>query len=164
MGDQRGIADQLTNLASAEAQLENFEAALELNKSALTVAREIQDSRREGRALNNLGVTHLDMGELDEAIRVYNEAMTHWRAIGETRNLGYVAFNIGEVLQKQGHLDLARARYDESLRYSQEAGDQFSIFKTNWQGMTRFLFRCNFRPERMLFRNRLNSLCGGVGF
>jgi tetratricopeptide (TPR) repeat protein len=110
LGDKRGIADSLSDLAGNYVNLKQYDKAYQFIDEALALRVEIGDRQGEASALAGRGMGMLMMGHLDEARRDLERARAIGDEIGDlwTRAQSYAG--LGELASVDGRLD-------ESLRY-----------------------------------------------
>lgn len=84
LGDRRGQATCLGNLAAAASSQGQTERAEELNTRALTLFRELKLSGPQARTAYNLGLSALRAGQLGDADALLDEAARAWHADGQT--------------------------------------------------------------------------------
>ena len=99
-------------------------------QTALAIAREIGDRRREGIHLGGLGNAYVDLGQVEAdgdrpgAIEHYTQALTIAREIGDRRNEGVWLGNLGLAYRHLGQVERAIEHYTQALAIAREIGDR----------------------------------------
>jgi tetratricopeptide (TPR) repeat protein len=68
LGDQRGIASALGNIATIRHNKGEYDQAMDLYNQSLEISMQLGDLERIAFALNNIGLIHDIKGEYDEAL------------------------------------------------------------------------------------------------
>jgi predicted ATPase/Tfp pilus assembly protein PilF len=123
-GEERLIANGLSNLGAIALAAGEHERARSLLEEAVSRARRIDDTRIAALALNNLGDHALTVGDYERAEPLFNESLAILRARGDTANVARSLFNLGAVALELGRLEEAEPRLRESLELSRHAGDK----------------------------------------
>jgi len=126
-GEERLIANGLSNLGAIVLAAGEHERARELLEDAVTRARRIEDTRITALAVNNLGDHALTVGDYARAGPLFEESLAILRERGDTANVARSLFNLGAVALELGRLDDAELRLRESLDLSRQAGDKEDI-------------------------------------
>ena len=114
IGQKRGLALSLNEMATAQALLGKPKDALVNFQEALQVRREIGDKRGLGDSLIDLGVFYNDRGDHDQALKMYKEALQLQRDLGNESLQAICLNNIGTAYSEKG-------QYEDSLAYYQQA-------------------------------------------
>ncbi len=114
LGQKRGIAVSLNEIAQVEGRLGKQDAALAAYREALQVRREIGDKKGIGESLNDLGFFYADRGQYDEALKLYKESLQIQRDVGNENFQALVLNNIGNI-------DLLKGQYEDALTYFERA-------------------------------------------
>ena len=130
IGDQKGIALQLGNVASTQDELGDPTAALRTYEEALGVSRRAGFREGVARTLANIGMLLDRRGQPDAARRRYEQALEEWKAIGATEGVATVRFNLGEIAQRQGRLDEALRQYEAALAAYREHAREALVAET----------------------------------
>jgi len=120
LGDERGVAESLHNLAMIERDPDRQRA---LYEESLAIAGRVEDKAQVTRTLNNLGILALIQGDHPRARALFEEALVLLR---ETRNRSGEAVtlgNLGEISLKEGDYAQARSLYEECRAISGELRD-----------------------------------------
>ncbi len=114
VGNQKGIASTLGQIAQVQDTQGDFNGALASYKEAIEVDRKIGD--KAGLALNlmNLGTLYHDHGKYDEALKFTGEALQLYRDTGDELNQAQCLNNIGSSHFNKGE-------YQDALTYFQQA-------------------------------------------
>jgi tetratricopeptide (TPR) repeat protein len=114
IGDKRGIASSLAEIAYIHDLQGRPDQAVASYKEALDIRRALGDKRGVGITLANLGASYLDRGRYPEALEALNEALQIHRDTGDESWQARCLTNIG-------NLYFATARYEESRTYLERA-------------------------------------------
>jgi predicted ATPase/class 3 adenylate cyclase len=127
LGDKRGIAEALNNLAVGATQSGDRVRARVLVAESLALFRELSDKRGTAHALNNLAEILRGDGDLPRARALFEESVPLFEAIEDRRGLSHALDNLGGLLSTQGDYGAAEALYSKSLRLAEELGDNHAI-------------------------------------
>jgi eukaryotic-like serine/threonine-protein kinase len=116
IGDKRGAAASLNEIAQIQDNQGKPEAALATYKQALAIRREIGDQTGIGSTLIDMGTFYHDHGKPNDALPLYNEALQIERQLGDQSRQALVLNNIGTIKSDQG-------QYQDALTYLQQALD-----------------------------------------
>jgi serine/threonine protein kinase/tetratricopeptide (TPR) repeat protein len=114
VGDQRGIASTLGQMAQLQDAQGNFNGALASYNDAIKVDRQIGDKTGLARDLMNLGSLYHDHGKYDEALTYTSQALQLYRDTGDELNQAQCLNNIGSSHFNKGE-------YQDALTYFQQA-------------------------------------------
>ncbi len=114
VGDQRGYASTLGQMAQLQDMQGNFNGALASYKEAIEVDRKIGDKTGLARNLMNLGTLYHDHGKYDDALKFGGEALQLYRDTGDELNQAQCLNNIGSAHFNKGE-------YQDALTYFQQA-------------------------------------------
>ncbi len=114
LGQKRGIAASLNEIAQVENRLGKSDEALKSFREALQIRREIGDKSGIGDTVLDLGVFYKTHGQPDEALKLYKEALQLERELGSESAKAVLLNNIGNIY-------LGRTQYDEALTYYENA-------------------------------------------
>jgi non-specific serine/threonine protein kinase len=123
-GEDRLVANGLSNLGAIVLAAGDQERAGQLLDEAVELARGVGDGRILALALNNLADHALTVGEYQRAEPLFAESLELLRERGDTANVARSLYNLGAAALKLGRLDEARARLRDSLVQSRAAGDK----------------------------------------
>ena len=114
IGDKRGIAITLGEIASIQNSLGKSDTALASYREAMQLQREIGDRKGLGTTLINLGVFYTDRAEYDEALKVLKDSLQIQREVGNENLQALCLNNIGNIY-------LSKGQYDDALLYFERA-------------------------------------------
>ena len=110
-------------------------SAAALIGESLAIARELDDKRSIGIALNALAVGARDLHQLDAARALFDESLAVWRELGDLTVVARSLSNLAIVVKQQGNFDFARSLYEESLGIFRQLGDTAGMaWSLNYQG------------------------------
>jgi predicted ATPase len=113
----------------------DYAAACALVEESLDIARELNDSRGVGIALNALAVHARDRGDLAASRSLFEESLALWRSLGDGVVVARSLSNLANVVKVQGDYELARSLYEECLSTFLELGDRTGIaWSLNYEG------------------------------
>jgi non-specific serine/threonine protein kinase len=124
VGDKRGIAWSLGNLANLSSDLGDYERAVELYEEGLALCRELGGAQPLGDYLSSLGYEFLLQGDYQRAAALNEEAATMLRKQGHRGGLQYALDNLGWAALVRGDREQANSLHKESLALCRELGDQ----------------------------------------
>lgn len=127
LGDKRGIAEALNNLAVGATQSGNRARAKVLVAESLDLFRDLSDKRGTAHALNNLAEILSADGDLVSARALFEESVPLFEAIEDRRGLSHALDNLGGILTTQGDYGPAEILYSKSLRLAEELGDKHAV-------------------------------------
>ena len=116
IGDKRGAAASLNQIAQLESQEGKPEQALASFQQALAIAREIGDQVGTGSMLIDTGTFYHDHGKPDQALQDYTEALQIERQIGDQAKQALCLNDIGSIKLDQG-------QYQDALTYLEQGYD-----------------------------------------
>ena len=114
VGNQKGIASTLGQIAQVQDTQGDFNGALASYKEAIEVDRKIGDKAGLARNLMNLGTLYHDHGKYDEALKFTGEALQLYRDTGDQLDQAQCLNNIGSSHFNKGE-------YQDALTYFQQA-------------------------------------------
>jgi predicted ATPase len=127
LGDTRGTAETLNNLAVTMRDLGDRARARGLVEESLALFRGLSDKRGIAHALNILGEILDAEGDHAGATRLFEESVPQFEAIQDTRGLAHALDNLGGILTAQGDYARADPLYGKSLQLAEELGDKHAI-------------------------------------
>ncbi|MGC2112359.1 MAG: tetratricopeptide repeat protein [Candidatus Korobacteraceae bacterium] len=116
IGDQRGIATTLGQIARVQDQMGKPKEALASYQEAVDIDRKIGDKSGLTKNLLNLGSLYLDHGKYEEGFRYSNEAL---QLAIETRD----EVDQANLLESLGKAHFSKSEYQEALTYFQQEYD-----------------------------------------
>ncbi len=114
IGQKRGMAVSLNEIAKVNAQMGDAKSALASYTEALDIRREIGDKRGVGGTLLDLGNLYDDKGDHDKALDYYKQSLQIEREIGDEGMQAICLNNIGNAR-------FAKGDYEDALTYFQQA-------------------------------------------
>ncbi|HKQ61054.1 MAG TPA: tetratricopeptide repeat protein [Candidatus Polarisedimenticolaceae bacterium] len=124
IGDQRGYATCLRNLAQLETAAGKHDAAARTLASALTIFDSLADRAGRADAVNDLGVNEEARGDYRRALEHYREALQIRRELGDRRAQAESLNNVGYANQLVGDSDNAAAYWRQALDLYRETGNR----------------------------------------
>jgi serine phosphatase RsbU (regulator of sigma subunit) len=116
LGDDRGVANILSNRGAIFYTKGNFNLALEDYLRALPYAERARDSARIGTLDLNLGSIYSEqISTQDSALAYYHRGLAIGESIGRFDLVSYALINLGELYLNQGNLDSSLYYFDKSL-------------------------------------------------
>jgi predicted ATPase len=113
----------------------DYAAACALIEESLDIARELNDARGVGIALNALAVHARDRGDLAASCSLFEESMAVWRGLGDRVVVARSLSNLANVVKLQGNYALARSLYEQGLSIFRELGDSTGMaWSLNYEG------------------------------
>ena len=104
-------------------------------EESLSIARELNDPRSVGIALNALAVHARDRGDLDTSRALLDESLAVWRSVGDPVVVARSLSNLATVVKLQGNYAFARSLYEESFSIFRDLGDNTGMaWALNYQG------------------------------
>jgi eukaryotic-like serine/threonine-protein kinase len=114
LGQQRGVAASLGEIAQVYSSLGKPDAALASLNEALKIRREIGAKKEAGDTLIDLANLYDNRGDHERALAMYKESLQIQRDAHDERYQALCLSNIGNVY-------LAQGKYDDALTYFQQA-------------------------------------------
>jgi len=124
LGEQRGIADAMHNLAGVAFMRNEYARASELFEECLALYRALGDQAEVAQMLKNLGLIAKDQGDFARATGFYQESLAIRRALGDKRGIAQASFNLGVVAYWQGDYAGAIELSEQGLAYYRELADK----------------------------------------
>ena len=129
IGDKRGIADSLNNIAVIHYSRGDVDKSLATFTEVVSIRREIADMFGFGIVVDNIAEIHYNRGDVDKALTMHGEALTIRRSIGDKHGIATSLRNIGGIHEVRGEVDMALVAYSESLANFREIVDKEWIAK-----------------------------------
>jgi tetratricopeptide (TPR) repeat protein len=114
LGDKRGMAASLNEIAQIQERLGQPNQALKSYEEALQLRQEIGDRKGVGDILIDLGGFYHDRGQHDQALKLLKESLLLQRELGNERNQALCLNNIGSSYFFKG-------QYEDAVTYFQQA-------------------------------------------
>jgi len=113
----------------------DYAAARALIEESRDIARELNDARGVGIALNALAVHARDRGDVVASRSLFEESLAVWRSLGDRMVEARSLSNLANVVKLQGNYALARSLYEEGLSIFRELGDSTGMaWSLNYEG------------------------------
>ena len=129
LGDQRGVAFSLNNLANVSNEQADYDLARSLYEESLAIRRQLGDRRGIAISLGNLGLVARAQGDLLSARALHEESLAIMRELEHPVGIAGSLCYLGMVVTEQGDYAAARVLYKESLLIFRQLGD---IVGTAW--------------------------------
>lgn len=118
---RRGIAQFSGYMGLLRHDQGDLDAAIKQYKNELEISRELNLTRRQGRALGNIGLIYRDQGYLDKAIEHFQRNYELRKNVGDRRGVAIALYNLAEATCQKEHLSDARSHISQY----HEVVDQF---------------------------------------
>jgi non-specific serine/threonine protein kinase len=122
LGDTRGIAVSLTNVANAHIELGEYAQAETVYAEALPLLRALGEDAGVATAFNNLSVVARELGQYERAATLLADCLALRRAQGDHRGVAEAVTNLALVASAQGEHARAAALFEEGLGLSRDVG------------------------------------------
>ncbi|MEO8588975.1 MAG: adenylate/guanylate cyclase domain-containing protein [Flavobacteriales bacterium] len=122
IGDRRGAASALNNMALTEADQGDYPHAIEHMTASLKISEELKDSSMVARTLGNIGIFYYSQNDPVNAMDYYQRRLLIAEALGQKDILAEVLLNIGHIQAANKEYDKALANYERGLALSREIG------------------------------------------
>ena len=116
IGQKRGVAAALAEMALVQASSGNQNAALASYRHALQLLREIGMDKEVGDTLMDMGSLLSDMGQTDQALQAYQEALKTQRESGDENFESLCLNNIANVYVARGDTGNAFTYFQQALQ------------------------------------------------
>ena len=130
LGNQEGVATQLTCLGTKKHALGDFAAARSDLEQCVGVCRELGDAASIAAALSNLASTVSAMGDHAQARSLLEEVLEIFRDKQDLSGVGWAFNHLGDVARARKDPLEARHFYLEGIEAFQEAGDQWGMARS----------------------------------
>ncbi|HYO12171.1 MAG TPA: CHAT domain-containing tetratricopeptide repeat protein, partial [Thermoanaerobaculia bacterium] len=120
LGDRRGEAMTLHNLAALFDALGEPRRAAELFERALALHRETGDRTSEAATLSSWGNALEQLGAPERALALYEEALALRRALGSRNGEAVILANLGWVSRTLGKSEEALQRFEQAMALARE--------------------------------------------
>ncbi|HVP58504.1 MAG TPA: sigma 54-interacting transcriptional regulator [bacterium] len=126
-GKGRDLVDTYNCLAGVCARKGETERAADFLRSALSVARAVNDKEVVGACLCNLGVACKNLGRLSEAQAYMEEALAMAEEVGQHLQKGVRLSNLGIIYSKRGWWRKAQKCWAEALEVLARIGNKWEM-------------------------------------
>ncbi len=130
IGDKRGIAAVLGNLAFVAVGEGDLEAERALLEESLALRREVDDKGGIALALHSLGRMAFRQGDHVKARALLSESLPIWLQLEDKQAIAMVLENLGLLASREGAYAEARALLADSLAIRRELGHKAGIAYT----------------------------------
>jgi tetratricopeptide (TPR) repeat protein len=127
IGDRRGLAASLRNLAAIDAVRGEPERAEERLAEALTIVQGLGDKAGLADLANDLGLLAEERGHYQEAMEHYREGLRLRRGLGQSLAVAESLNNVGYVCYLLGRFQDATVYWQQALTLYQAGGDQAGV-------------------------------------
>ena len=110
------MADALNQLGSVEASLENYEQAIEHNRQALKIYRDMGDISYASQAMNDIGNCFYYLDEYDSALHYLDQAFERASQVNSLAIKGTVLNNMGKTYARKNDFNRAISLLEEALQ------------------------------------------------
>ena len=122
IGQKRGVAAALAEMAIIQSDAGDLNAALASDRRALQLLREIGMDKEVGDTLMDMGDRFSHMGKTDEALQAYQEALKTQRQSGDENFESQCLTNIADVYVARGDTGTAFTYYQQALQLREKLG------------------------------------------
>jgi tetratricopeptide (TPR) repeat protein/predicted Ser/Thr protein kinase len=130
IGQKRGIASSLNEIARTDVLLGKNKEALDNFQEALQIRRDIGDKHGLGDTLIDLGNFYDDRGDHEQALKMYKESLQIQRDIGNENLQAGCLNNIAGVYFAKGEYEDARTYYLQALQLREKSKVPDDIVET----------------------------------
>lgn len=127
LGDRRGMASSLNNLANVFADQGDYAEARALHEESLNLYQELGDRLGTAYLLDNLGVDvqYAGEGDHERARTLHEQALNLHRELGNKAGMASALHNLGVLAEERlRDYEHARVLFEERLALSRELADQ----------------------------------------
>ena len=124
IGDRRGYATTLRNIAQVETARGQFDGAGKTLAAAVGIFEEIGDSAGRADAINEIGVMEEARGDYRKALDRYREALQIRHALGDRRAEAESLNNVGYANQLLGDLENASVYWHQAIDLYRQTGNR----------------------------------------
>jgi tetratricopeptide (TPR) repeat protein len=116
LGQKRGVASNLLEIAQVQTMLGKLDAALASQKQALDIYRQIGAKKEMGDTLIDIGNLDGSRGQYDAALDAYKQSLQIQRDVGDETYQALCLNNIGNVYLNRGDNDNALTYLQQALQ------------------------------------------------
>lgn len=127
LGDWRGEAIALNNLAVSARDQANYPKVEYYCRQSLAIAREVGDRNLEALGLMSLGVALRGQAQNQAARVLFQQSLAIFSELGEKRSVAALYNYLGGLAQDQDQYSEARQYYQQSYELNQELGDFWGL-------------------------------------
>jgi len=109
-------SDSLLSMAAAERRNGAYDKALQLDLSALSKAKQINNRPAVAAANNGIATDYMRIGDLKKSRTYYEQALKIYGQLRDSINIGDQHYKIGVLDVDEGRLDEARIRFNNAVK------------------------------------------------
>jgi len=155
LGDVRGQAVSLRNLATVHSILGRFDRAREALDHARTLLAPLGDAAAMADLANNLGVLEEERGDYRQALAAYREALAHFQQSGDARALGETLNNVAFAYYQVGEFEHAQVYWTQAATTYAGIDDRAGSVRADQGRALAELARGDFASARNLLERTL---------
>src|SRR4051812_787367 len=130
LGQKRGVAASLVEIAQVQLWLGKPDAALSAYNDALKIRREIGAKKEAGDTLIDLGDLYIERGQPDQALQVLKESLQIQRDAGDETYQGLCLNNIGNAYTLKGENEDALTYLQQALQIREKVNNPSDVAQT----------------------------------
>jgi eukaryotic-like serine/threonine-protein kinase len=130
LGQKRGVAANLNEIAQVQSTLGQLDAALASYKEALEIRRQIGAKKESGDILIDIGGVYESRGQYDSALDAYKQSLQIQREAGDETYQALCLNNIGNVYLNRGDNDNALTYLQQALQLREKLNVPGDIAET----------------------------------
>jgi len=130
LGQKRGVAASLTEIAQIQASLAKPDAALSAYNDALKIRQEIGAKKEAGDTLIDLGNFYADRGQSDKALDMFKQSLQIQRDAGDETYQALCLNNIGNAYFQKGENEDAVTYLQQALQLREKLNVPSDIAET----------------------------------
>ena len=130
LGQKRGVAASLVEIAQVQLLLGKPDAALSAYNDALKIRREIGAKKEAGDTLIDLGDFYLERGQPDQALQAFKESLQIQRDAGDETYQGLCLNNIATAYSQKGENEDALTYLQQALQIREKLNVPADIAET----------------------------------
>jgi tetratricopeptide (TPR) repeat protein len=127
IGETRGIAATLNNIAIVELEEDNLDAANQCYEESIELWRELGEEGLVATVSANLGVGAMRLGDFERARKLLSESLNYAVEKRDIRSAAVRRFNLGEACCRSGEFRQAEATFRDCLSDFVTLGDSTNI-------------------------------------
>ncbi len=123
LGDLKGTAAALYEMAHTHAVRGNLDRAMELYRQVLKTQESLGDLQGKSATLHEMAHIHTVRGDLDGAMELYRQALKIDESLGDLKGKSATLHQMAGIYAVRGDLDGAMELYRQSLEIKESLGD-----------------------------------------
>ena len=127
IGDKKGAADALGNLAQTSLNLSNYRQALEYGEECVLAFMELGKNQDAANAHKLLGMIQGEHGDYAKAAEQFKKSIELHEAIGRKADVSGALAELGMIYQYQGKLAESTRVLERAVALAEEAGDRDTL-------------------------------------